>query len=176
MGGRHPGSIAYARAGARGILSPEERDTLVRGLEEVAQEFAAGEFVFLPSDEDIHTAVERRLRERVGEVADKLHTGRSRNDQVVTDLRLYLLGETPALRQHLTGLQEAILLRAEEHLDVLMPGYTHLQHAQPVRFSHWLMSFFWAFDRDPGAAGRDRAAGGRTAARRQRPGGPRPGD
>nr|BAL56593.1 argininosuccinate lyase [uncultured prokaryote] len=143
------GSIAYARALQRaGVLSPEERDTLVRGLEEVAQEFAAGEFVFLPSDEDIHTAVERRLRERVGEVADKLHTGRSRNDQVVTDLRLYLLVEIPTLRQHLTGLQEAILLRAEEHLDILMPGYTHLQHAQPVRFSHWLMSFFWAFDRD----------------------------
>ncbi len=143
------GSIAYARALERaGILSPQERDALIRGLEEVAQEFAAGEFIFLPSDEDIHTAVERRLRERVGEVADKLHAGRSRNDQVATDLRLYLLGEIPTLRQHLTDLQEAILGRAEEHQDVLMPGYTHLQRAQPVRFSHWLMSFFWAFERD----------------------------
>lgn len=143
------GSIAYARALQRaGILSPQERDTLIRGLEEIAQELEAGNFIFLPTDEDIHTAVERRLREKVGEVADKLHTGRSRNDQVATDLRLYLMGEIPVLRSHLESLQEAILARAEEYLDVLMPGYTHLQHAQPVRFSHWLMSFFWAFERD----------------------------
>ncbi|MCS7282844.1 MAG: argininosuccinate lyase [Anaerolineae bacterium] len=143
------GSIAYARALQRaGILSPQERDTLIRGLKEVAQELEAGDFTFLPTDEDIHTAVERRLREKVGEVADKLHTGRSRNDQVATDLRLYLMGEIPLLRSHLESLQEAILARAEENLGVLMPGYTHLQHAQPVRFSHWLMSFFWAFERD----------------------------
>lgn len=143
------GSIAYARALERaGILSPQEREELTRGLGEVAREFEAGEFVFLPTDEDIHTAVERRLRELVGEVADKLHTGRSRNDQVATDLRLYLMDEIPVLQGHLEDLQEAILARAEEHLDVLMPGYTHLQHAQPVRFSHWLMSFFWAFERD----------------------------
>ncbi len=143
------GSIAYARALERaGLVSADERDALIRGLEEVAWEFESGEFVFLPSDEDIHTAVERRLRERVGAVADKLHTGRSRNDQVATDLRLYLLDEIPTLRRSLTDLQKAIVDRAEEHLEVLMPGYTHLQHAQPVRFSHWLMSFFWAFARD----------------------------
>ncbi|MCS7177890.1 MAG: argininosuccinate lyase [Anaerolineae bacterium] len=143
------GSIAYARALERaGLISAGERDTLIQGLEEVARELAAGEFVFLPSDEDIHTAVERRLRERVGSVADKLHTGRSRNDQVVTDLRLYLLEEIPVLRRRLQDLQRAIVDRAEEHLEVIMPGYTHLQHAQPVRFSHWLMSFFWAFARD----------------------------
>lgn len=143
------GSIAYARALERaGLVSAGERDALVRGLEEVAQEFESGEFTFFPSDEDIHTAVERRLRERVGPVADKLHTGRSRNDQVATDLRLYLMDEIPALRRHLRELQEAIVDRAEENLEVLMPGYTHLQHAQPVRFSHWLMSFFWAFARD----------------------------
>ncbi|MGB9776686.1 MAG: argininosuccinate lyase [Anaerolineae bacterium] len=143
------GSVAYARALERaGLISPEERDILLRGLEEVGREFASGEFLILPSDEDIHTAVERRLRERVGGVADKLHTGRSRNDQVVTDLRLYLLEEIPVLRRRLTDLQAALVDRAEEHLDVIMPGYTHLQHAQPVRFSHWLMSFFWAFARD----------------------------
>jgi argininosuccinate lyase len=143
------GSIAYVRALARaGLISPDEQERLVQGLEAVAREFAAGEFIFLPTDEDIHTAVERRLREHVGPVADKLHTGRSRNDQVATDLRLYLMDEIPLLRQHLTDLQEAILTQAEAHLDVLMPGYTHLQHAQPVRFSHWLMSFFWAFGRD----------------------------
>jgi argininosuccinate lyase len=143
------GSIAYARALARaGLISPDEQERLVQGLEAVAQEFTAGEFVFLPTDEDIHTAVERRLREHVGPAADKLHTGRSRNDQVATDLRLYLMDEIPSLRQHLTDLQEAILTQAERHLDVIMPGYTHLQRAQPVRFSHWLMSFFWAFQRD----------------------------
>jgi argininosuccinate lyase len=143
------GSIAYARALARaGLISPDEQERLVQGLETVAREFAAGEFIFLPTDEDIHTAVERRLREHVGPVADKLHTGRSRNDQVATDLRLYLMDEIPILRQHLTDLQEAILTQAEAHLDAIMPGYTHLQHAQPVRFSHWLMSFFWAFGRD----------------------------
>ncbi|MGQ9467629.1 MAG: argininosuccinate lyase [Anaerolineae bacterium] len=143
------GSIAYARALARaGLISPDEEARLIEGLQEVAQEWAAGEFVIQPSDEDIHTAVERRLRERVGEPADKLHTGRSRNDQVATDLRLYLMDEIPSLRRALTDLQEAILTRAEEHIDVLMPGYTHLQRAQPIRFSHWLMSFFWAFQRD----------------------------
>jgi len=143
------GSIAYARALARaGLISPDEQERLVQGLEAVAQEFTAGEFVFLPTDEDIHTAVERRLREHVGPAADKLHTGRSRNDQVATDLRLYLMDEIPSLRQHLTDLQEAILTQAERHLDIIMPGYTHLQRAQPVRFSHWLMSFFWAFQRD----------------------------
>ena len=143
------GSIAYARALARaGLISPDEQERLVQGLETVAREFAAGEFIFLPTDEDIHTAVERRLREHVGPVADKLHTGRSRNDQVATDLRLYLMDEIPSLRQHLTDLQEAILTQAERHLDVIMPGYTHLQHAQSVRFSHWLMSFFWALQRD----------------------------
>ncbi len=143
------GSIAYARALERaGLLTPDERDRLVEGLEAVAREMEAGTFAFLPTDEDIHTAVERRLRELVGEVADKLHTGRSRNDQVATDLRLFLMDEIPALRGHLTDLQQAIVERAEEHLDVLMPGYTHLQRAQPVRFSHWLMSFFWALWRD----------------------------
>ncbi len=143
------GSIAYARALERaGLLSPDERDRLVEGLQAVAQEMETGTFVFLPSDEDIHTAVERRLRERVGEAADKLHTGRSRNDQVATDLRLFLMDHIRSLRGHLTDLQRSIVERAEEHLDVLMPGYTHLQRAQPIRFSHWLMSFFWAFQRD----------------------------
>lgn len=143
------GSIAYARALAwAGLISPEEAACLMEGLQEVAREWAAGTFVIRPSDEDIHTAVERRLRELVGEPADKLHTGRSRNDQVATDLRLYLMDGIPLLRRALTDLQKAIVDRAEEHIDVLMPGYTHLQRAQPVRFSHWLMSFFWAFQRD----------------------------
>ncbi|MBM4465396.1 MAG: argininosuccinate lyase [Chloroflexi bacterium] len=143
------GSMAYARALERaGLLTADERDRLIQGLEAVAREFEAGEFEIKPSDEDIHTAVERRLGELIGEVAGKLHTGRSRNDQVATDLRLYLMWEIPGLRQQLIGLQEAIVTKAEQHLEVIMPGYTHLQRAQPVLFSHWLMSYFWMLRRD----------------------------
>jgi argininosuccinate lyase len=142
------GSIAYARALERaGLLTAAERDRLIQGLEAVAREFEAGQFEIKPSDEDIHTAVERRLGELIGEVAGKLHTGRSRNDQVATDLRLYLMWETPDLRQQLSELQEAILTKAEQHLDIIIPGYTHLQRAQPVLFSHWLMSTFWMLQR-----------------------------
>jgi len=143
------GSVAYARALERaGLLTADERDWLIQGLEAVAQEFEAGEFEIVLSDEDVHTAVERRLGELVGQVAGKLHTGRSRNDQVATDLRLYLMGEIPALRQRLGELQEAIIAKAEQHLGVIMPGYTHLQRAQPVLFSHWLLSYFWMLQRD----------------------------
>ena len=151
------GSMAYARALERaGLLTADEVDRLIQGLEAVAREFEAGEFEIKPSDEDIHTAVERRLGELVGDpstgsgqgVAGKLHTGRSRNDQVATDLRLYLMREIPDLHQRLVELQEAILAKAEQHLEVIMPGYTHLQRAQPVLFSHWLMSYFWMLQRD----------------------------
>jgi len=142
-------SVAYAAALARaGLITIEERDQLVAGLEQVRAEFDAGTFQIEPGDEDIHTAVERRLGELVGPVAGKLHTGRSRNDQVTTDLRLYLLDEMASLREALIELQRAIVEKAEAHLDVVMPGYTHLQQAQPLLFSHWLMSFFWKFQRD----------------------------
>lgn len=143
------GSIAYAGAlGQAGLISEEERLALVAGLEEVRAEFDAGTFQVEPGDEDIHTAVERRLGELAGEVADKLHTGRSRNDQVTTDLRLTLLAETGVLREALLDLQRALVEKAEAHLGIVMPGYTHLQSAQPVLFSHWVMAFFWKFERD----------------------------
>ncbi len=143
------GSIAYAGALARaGLISAEEREELTAGLEQVRAEFDAGTFQIQPGDEDIHTAVERRLGELVGPAAGKLHTGRSRNDQVATDLRLYLLDEINALHKGLMTLQEAILQQAEAHLQVVMPGYTHLQPAQPILFSHWLMAYFWKFQRD----------------------------
>ena len=143
------GSIAYARALTRvGLLTPEERQHLIEGLRQVQAEMDEGTFQVQPGDEDIHTAVERRLHELVGPVAGKLHTGRSRNDQVATDLRLYLLEQIAHLRAALLDLQRAVVDRAEEHLDVVMPGYTHLQPAQPILFSHWLMSFFWKFQRD----------------------------
>ena len=155
------GSIAYAGALARaGLITAEERDQLIAGLEQVRAEFDAGAFQVQPGDEDIHTAVERRLGELVGPVAGKLHTGRSRNDQVTTDLRLHLLDQMATLHEELIELQEAIVEKAEAHMDVIMPGYTHLQQAQPLLFSHWLMSFFWKFQRD-----RERLA---DAARRTR--------
>ncbi|MBN1874964.1 MAG: argininosuccinate lyase [Anaerolineae bacterium] len=143
------GSIAYAHALEKvNILTVDEVTAIVNGLNAVLEEFDAGTFAFLPSDEDIHTAIERRLSELIGEVAGKLHTGRSRNDQVATDMRLYLLSQIPVLHEHLKGVQRAIVDKAEVHLDVIMPGYTHMQPAQPILFSHWLMSFFWMLQRD----------------------------
>ncbi len=143
------GSIAYARAlHQAGILTKEEQDAIIVGLERIWGEFAEGRFEVKATDEDIHTAVERRLHELIGPVAGKLHTGRSRNDQVVTDVRLYMLDHMETLADGLSGLQETIVRAAESCLDVIMPGYTHLQRAQPVRFSHWLMSYFWQFQRD----------------------------
>ena len=143
------GSIAYARALSRaGLITGEECAQLITGLERVQDEFDSGTVQFRSTDEDIHTAVERRLGEMVGSVAGKLHTGRSRNDQVATDLRLYLMREEAELRAALRELQQALLERARAHLDALMPGYTHGQQAQPVLFSHWLMSFFWMLERD----------------------------
>ncbi len=148
-------SMAYAKALARvGIIDEDERYALLEGLARVRTEFADGEFLAQPDDEDIHTAIERRLGELVGRVAGKLHTGRSRNDQVTTDTRLYLREQIARLRQQLAQLQRAIVDRAKAHIDLLMPGYTHLQPAQPVRFSHWLLSFFWMLQRD-----RDRLEG-----------------
>lgn len=143
------GSVAYAKGLARaGLITPSEAETLIDGLEKVRQEFAAGKFEIRLSDEDIHTAVERRLYELVGSVAGKLHTGRSRNDQVATDMRLYTRAALRRVLAALTNVQAALLFQADAHRDVLMPGYTHVQRAQPVLFSHWLMSSFWALQRD----------------------------
>ncbi len=143
------GSKAYARALEKaGILSPAELETLLNGLQQVHAEFADGTFTTAAGDEDIHTAVERRLKELVGAVAGKLHTGRSRNDQVATDTRLWLRGEIASLRTRLQTLITAIADTAAAQIEVLMPGYTHLQQAQPVRFSHWLLGYGWKFARD----------------------------
>jgi argininosuccinate lyase len=143
------GSMAYARALVdAGVIDAAEGETLLGGLEAVCQELDSGSFAYQPGDEDIHTAVERRLGEIVGPVAGKLHTGRSRNDQVATDLRLYLLEQMAHLHAALESLQWAIVDKSEGHLGALMPGYTHLQQAQPILFSHWLLSFFWKFQRD----------------------------
>jgi argininosuccinate lyase len=143
------GSVAYAHALERtGLLTRAERVSIVEGLERVKVEFDEGRFEALPGDEDIHTAIERRLTELIGGAARKLHTGRSRNDQVALDLRLWLLDAIDSARGDLATLEEAIIAQAEAHLGLIMPGYTHLQPAQPVLFSHWLMSYFWMFERD----------------------------
>ena len=143
------GSQAYARAlGRAGMISAGEVDEIVTGLDAVHAEWAAGSFALKSGDEDIHTANERRLTELIGRVAGKLHTGRSRNDQVATDVRLWLRAEIAGLRRHLHTLIEIVVGRAAGELEILRPGYTHLQPAQPIRWSHWLLSHAWAWQRD----------------------------
>ena len=143
------GSQAYARALAEAqIITKGECKIIVEGLSQVLEEFDTDSFIAKDGDEDVHTAVERRLTEIIGAVGGKLHTGRSRNDQVALDIRLWLAHEAESLISHLIQLQTVIIECSETHLDCLMPGYTHLQPAQPILFSHWLMSFFWMFERD----------------------------
>ncbi|KAL7499069.1 hypothetical protein ACHAWT_008029 [Skeletonema menzelii] len=143
------GSIAYAKATQKvGILTEEERDTIVAGLEKVMEEWAAGTFELKAGDEDIHTANERRLTEIIGPLGGKLHTGRSRNDQVATDTRLWIVEAERDILKDIATLLGASAEFAREHIDVLMAGYTHLQPAQPIRFAHWLMSHMAAIQRD----------------------------
>ncbi|GAB1421201.1 argininosuccinate lyase [Anaerolineales bacterium] len=143
------GSIAYAKAiREAGIISPEEASQLLDGLNQISLEFEQGNFSFQEADEDIHTAVERRLIEIIGDVGGKLHTGRSRNDQVATDFRLWVMDALEQLDQSLILLQESLIKKAETHSNIILPGYTHLQPAQPITVGHWLMSFFWMLSRD----------------------------
>ena len=143
------GSMVYARAlSEAGVISNGEAETIVDGLRQVLKEFDADRFELAAGDEDIHTAVERRLIEIVGDVGGKLHTGRSRNDQVATDFRLWTMRAADRLQVALRLLQAAIVSVAEAHSETLMPGYTHMQPAQPVSAAHWLMSFFWMLERD----------------------------
>lgn len=143
------GSIAWAKGLVKAdILTEAEANTIIVGLEQVRVEFDEDRFVADAGDEDIHTAVERRLTEIVGPVGGKLHTGRSRNDQVATDFRLWTMQAIEQIQVQLAQLQLAIINNAEANLMVPMPGYTHLQHAQPVTWGHWLLSHFWPFQRD----------------------------
>ncbi len=145
------GSIAHARMlGACGIVSERESAELVRGLETVLREVEAGEFSWDVSDEDVHTAVERRLREVVGEVALKLHTGRSRNDQVSLDVRLFVRDAAGEIRDAVFDAMQALVEVAERERDLILPGYTHLQRAQPILLSHHLLAHFEALRRDVG--------------------------
>jgi len=143
------GSLVWAQALEKaGVLTHAESIQICAGLKTVRGEFERQEFAFQESDEDIHTAVERRLGELIGPIAGKLHTGRSRNDQVATDLRLWLLEAVQDLDSALFGLQTVLVARAEADLNILLPGYTHLQRAQPILLGHWWLSHFWPLQRD----------------------------
>jgi argininosuccinate lyase len=143
------GSIAHATMlGEVGILSAHEAQTICAGLREVAVRFERGQIEFRVSDEDIHMNVERYLTEAIGPIAGKLHTARSRNDQVATDLHLFVRYVIVDVIELLSGLQEVLYERAQEQVDTVMPGYTHLQPAQPVLFSHHLLAYVQMFQRD----------------------------
>jgi argininosuccinate lyase len=143
------GSKAHVRGLARvGLLTDEERDTVLAALDQVGVEMETGSFAFTDSDEDIHTAIERRVTEIAGPAGGKLHTARSRNDQVATDLRLWCKRELRDVALRLVEMQEALLEQALEAGDTYLPGYTHLQRAQPVLLSHHLMAHGWALGRD----------------------------
>lgn len=143
------GSKAYVSAiHEAGLLTSEEKDVIREGLDKISEEWSANEFEIRPGDEDIHTANERRLKELIGPTAGKLHTGRSRNDQVSTDMRIWLRGALMELKTCVLDLVKVMINRAKSEIDVLMPGYTHLQRAQPIRWSHWLLSYAWMLQRD----------------------------
>lgn len=143
------GSVAHARMlGRQGIIPAADAAELVRGLQVVQGEIEGGQFVFKPADEDIHMAIEARLFEVVGEVAGKLHTGRSRNDQVALDVRMYVRDEIAEIMGGLREIRQALLDLAGRNSDVVMAGYTHLQQAQPVMFAHHLLAYFEMFSRD----------------------------
>lgn len=143
------GSRAHAAMlAAQGIIPAADGEAILGGLDRIEAELAAGAFAFQPSDEDIHTAVERRLTELVGDAGRRLHTGRSRNDQVITDTLLHLRRCAEAQREGLRAVATALLDQARRHLDTLLPGYTHSQRAQPVRLAHHLLAYVWMLERD----------------------------
>ncbi len=143
------GSIAHTKVLQRaGILTRKEADTIIRGLREVESEIAGGGFVPGPELEDIHMAVEKRLTEKIGPLGGKLHTGRSRNDQVALDVRLYLKDEIREILKLVGKFKKALYTLAKRHTETVMPGYTHLQRAQPVLLSHHLLAYYQMFKRD----------------------------
>ena len=143
------GSKAHARMlAAQGILSQEDAELIVAGLDAIGEQIAAGDFDFDIVDEDIHMSIERALTERIGDAGRRLHTGRSRNDQVATDARLYCKQQASALAGQLLKARETLILVAQAHRDVILPGYTHMQKAQPVLFSHHLLAYSWMLARD----------------------------
>lgn len=145
------GSIAHCKTLEKArVLSSGETRTIVRGLESVKTELDRGRFKFAPQDEDIHMAIERRLTELIGPLGGKLHTGRSRNDQVALDIRLYLRDQLDRLIGQCTELQRVLVAKAKANSAIVMPGYTHLQRAQPVLFAHHLLAYMEMIERDKG--------------------------
>ena len=145
------GSIAHATMLASvGVLTDDEKQQIIDGLEAIRAEIEAGEFPWSISLEDVHMNIEAALTERIGITGKKLHTGRSRNDQVATDIRLYVRDEIDAIAKELTRLQQGLLTLAQREADTIMPGFTHLQTAQPVTFGHHLLAWFEMLERDYG--------------------------
>jgi argininosuccinate lyase len=145
------GSIAHARMlGKQGIIPMEDVLAIEKGLNEILQQIESGNFDFSISLEDIHMNIEARLSEKIGEAGKRLHTGRSRNDQVALDIRLYLRDEIVAISAYLDMLIDSLIIQAEANLGVIMPGFTHLQTAQPILFSHHMLAYVEMFKRDKG--------------------------
>lgn len=143
------GSLAHVQMlGECGIIPKEDAETIKQGLLKIKEKVDGNEVEFLVEDEDIHMNIEKLLIEQIGPVGGKLHTGRSRNDQVATDMHLYLRTKTTEIIQLVREVQFSIIKQAKENIETLIPGYTHLQRAQPVSFAHHLMAYFWMFERD----------------------------
>lgn len=143
------GSLAHVEMlGSCGIIPKEDAEKIQSGLKSIREKIVAGEVEFSIADEDIHMNIERLLIEEIGPVGGKLHTGRSRNDQVATDMHLYLHKQTKEMIELLEAVQGAIIQQAKSNIETIMPGYTHLQRAQPISFAHHLLAYFWMFERD----------------------------
>jgi len=143
------GSIAHTKMLLKcKIIREKEGKEIISGLEKIKEEFKEGKFEFRQTDEDIHTSIERRLTELIGEVGQKLHTARSRNDQIVLDEKLYLKDKVKEIIENVTELQKTFLKKGEENINLIMPGYTHLQQSQVILFPFYLLSFIEKFERD----------------------------
>lgn len=143
------GSIAHAVMLSRqGIITENEARAIVSGLEQILKEIESGEFSFAADDEDIHMAVEKRLTEIIGATGGKLHTARSRNDQVALDVRMYLMYEAETVKAYILNLQKVLVDKAINNIGIIMPGFTHLQTGQPILFSHYILAYFQMFKRD----------------------------
>ncbi|RYL94374.1 argininosuccinate lyase [Sporolactobacillus sp. THM7-4] len=143
------GSLAHVQMlGECGIVTSEEAKTIQKGLHQILEKVEKGDVTFSVDQEDIHMNIEKMLIDAIGPVGGKLHTGRSRNDQVATDMHLYMRSKTQLLIELLETVQSALLEQAKANVDTILPGYTHLQRAQPISFAHHLLAYFWMFERD----------------------------
>jgi argininosuccinate lyase len=143
------GSLAHVEMlGSCGIIPAEDVEQIKKGLTSIREKVLNHEVSFSVEDEDIHMNIERMLIEEIGPVGGKLHTGRSRNDQVATDMHLYLRNQTKEIIELIRFVQKAIISQAKQHVETILPGYTHLQRAQPISFAHHLLAYFWMFERD----------------------------